>query len=61
MATPRYVIDAKGKKTEVILSLRQYQELMENLHDLAIIAERRSEKPVSLAEFKRRLKKDGLL
>ncbi len=63
MAAPqeRYVVDAKGKKTGVILSLKRYQELLEDLHDLAIVAERRAEKPISLEEMKRRLRKDGLL
>ncbi|MFA5056299.1 MAG: type II toxin-antitoxin system Phd/YefM family antitoxin [Dehalococcoidia bacterium] len=57
----QYVIDTKGKKTGVILSLKRYQQLMEDLHDLAIVAERREEKPVSLEEMKRRLKKDAIL
>jgi hypothetical protein len=52
----QFVADAKGKKTGVILSLKRYQKLMEDLRDLAVVAERRSEKPVSLDEMKRRLK-----
>jgi len=31
--------------------------LMENLHDLAVVAERRDEEPISVKEMKRRLKK----
>ena len=57
----QYIVDAKGKKTGVILSLRRYRKLMEDLHDLAVVAERRSEQPISLEEMRRRLKKDGLL
>ena len=57
----QFIVDAKGKKTGVILSLRRYRKLMEDLHDLAIVAERRSEEPISLEEMRRRLKKDGLL
>ena len=57
----QFVVDAKGKKTGVILSLKRYQKLMEDLHDLAVVAERRSEEPISLNEMKRRLKRDGLL
>ena len=57
----QFVVDAKGKKTSVILSLRRYQRLMEDLHDLVVVAERRSEKPIPLDEMKRRLKRDGLL
>lgn len=57
----QFVVDARGKKTGVILSLKQYEKLLEDLHDLAVVAERRSEKPVSLEEMKRRLKKNGVL
>ena len=57
----QFIIDTKGKKTGVILPLTQYQKLMEDLHDLAVVAERRAEEPVGLEEMKRRLKKDGLL
>lgn len=57
----KFVVDNKGKKTAVILPIEQYEQLLENLHDLAVIAERRNEKTIGLAELKRRLKKDGLL
>ena len=57
----QFVVDAKGKKTGVILSLKRYQRLMEDLHDLAVVAERRFEEPIPLDEMKRRLKRDGLL
>jgi PHD/YefM family antitoxin component YafN of YafNO toxin-antitoxin module len=57
----QYVVDPNGKKTAVILSLKRYQELMEDLHDLGVVAERRKERAISLDEMKRRLKKDGLL
>jgi hypothetical protein len=57
----QFIVDTKGKKTGIILSLSRYQKLMENLHDLAVVAERRAETPVSFLEMKRRLKKDGIL
>ena len=61
MSQAHYVIDVKGKKTGVLRSLRQYQKLMEDLHDLAVVAERKDEKPITLEEMKRRLKKDGFI
>ncbi len=57
----QFVVDGRGRKTGVILTLRQYRRLMEDLHDLAVVAERRSERSIPLAEMKRRLKRDGLL
>ncbi len=61
MAQEQYVTDTKGNKLSVILSLERYGRLMEDLHDLAIVAERRNEQPISFEEMKRRLKKDGIL
>lgn len=57
----KFVTDSKGKTISVILSYRHYKKLMEDLHDLVIIAERRDERPVSLEAMKKKLQKDGLL
>lgn len=56
----QYVFDSKGNKTGVILSLERYEQLLEDLHDLAVVAERRDEKPISFEEMKQRLEKDGV-
>lgn len=61
MAKEQFVIDRKGKKTGVLLSMDRYEQLIEDLHDLAVVAERRKEKPISLQDMKKRLKKDGSL
>lgn len=57
----RYVTNRQGKRTGIVLSLKRYSRLMEDLHDLAVVAERREEKPVGLDEMKKRLHKRGLL
>ena len=57
----QYVVDAKGKRTGVILPLKRYQQLLEDLHDLAVIAERRDEEPITLEEMRQRLRTDGIL
>jgi hypothetical protein len=57
----QYVVDGEGKKVGVILPFEEYQRMKEDLHDLAVVAERRQEGSISLEEMKRRLKKDGLL
>ena len=59
MPQAQFVVNAQGKKTGVLLSLKQYQKLLEDLHDLAVIAERRDEEPISLEEMHRRLQHDG--
>lgn len=57
----QYVVDRDGKRVGVILPFEQYQQMKEDLHDLAVVAERRDEAPISLEEMKRRLAEDGLL
>jgi hypothetical protein len=46
----QYITDANGNKTAVILAIEQYEQLLEDIHDLAIVAERRQEQPISLEE-----------
>ena len=57
----QFVVDREGKRQAVIIPLQEYQRLMEDLHDLAVVAERRDEETISLEEMKRRLREDGLL
>jgi hypothetical protein len=39
----QYVTDHNGKKTAVILPIEEFEELLEDLDDLAVLAERRDE------------------
>jgi len=57
----QYVIDDNGKKTGVILPFEQYEKLLADLHDLAVVAERRDETPITIDEMRRRLNADGAL
>ena len=42
-AQPQFITNADGEKISVILPLADYQELLDDLEDLAAIAERRDE------------------
>ncbi len=57
----QFIVDQTGKKTAVIIPLKDYRQLMEDLHDLSVVAERRHEPTISLDELKQRLVADGLL
>ncbi len=57
----QFVVDEKGRKTGVIVPVKEYQKLIEDLHDLAVVAERREEETISLDELKSRLSKDGII
>ena len=53
---PKYIVDEKGRKQSVVLPIREYEELLEDLADLALIAERRNDPTVSLESVKDRIK-----
>ncbi len=57
----KYIVDENGQKTDIILPINEYEELIEDLHDLAVIAERKDEPTISLDELKRKLQADGIL
>ena len=40
---------------------KEYEELLEDLHDLAVMAERRDEPRLSLEGFEKGLKADGII
>lgn len=60
-STLQYVIDKAGSRTAVILPIAEFEELLEDLDDLAAVAERRDEPTVSHEEFVAELKRDGKL
>jgi len=57
----RYIVDEKGEKKEVVIPIEEYEDLLEDLHDLAVIAERSDEPAVPLEEIIEKLKKNGIL
>ena len=59
MPHENYIVDEKGRKTSVILPMKDYRQLLEDLHDLSVVAERRDEAPVSFEELKKRLSLNG--
>lgn len=50
-----FVVDEKGRKRSVVLPIKEYQELLEDLADLALIAERKNEPTEPLEVVKKRL------
>ena len=58
---PKFITDENGIKQSVILPIATFQELVEDIEDLAAVAERRDEPTTSHAEFLKELKSSGLL
>jgi PHD/YefM family antitoxin component YafN of YafNO toxin-antitoxin module len=56
-AKKQYIVDEQGRKTAVVLPIQEYEQLLEDLEDLAIIAERRNEPTEPLEAVLDRLEK----
>ena len=52
----KYIVDSKGNKSAVILPIEEYNELLEDIHDLTVIAERKDDDAIPFKEVKKRLK-----
>ena len=57
----QFLTDTNGEKVAAVIPIDEYEALLEDLHDLAVVAERRNEPRISLDQVERRLKADGLL
>jgi PHD/YefM family antitoxin component YafN of YafNO toxin-antitoxin module len=57
----QYITNESGERSSVILSIEDFESLLEDLEDLAIIAKRRDEPTITHENLKKELKKDGLL
>lgn len=58
---PKYVTDSKGKQTAVILPIEEFNGLLEDLDDLAVVAERVVEPNIPHDQVVKELKSDGYL
>ena len=56
-----YVTNEAGEKTAVILPIAQFEELLEDIEDLATVAERRNEPTTSHADLLVELEQDDLI
>ncbi len=59
--TPQYLTDERGERTAIVLPIEDYEKLLEDLEDLAVVAERREEPVIPHERFKEELARDGLL
>lgn len=57
----QYVTNDAGENTAVILPIDQFQELIDDIEDLAAVAERRDEPTIPHKDLVAELKRDGLI
>jgi hypothetical protein len=51
----QFVVNEKGSKKSVLLPIKEYEQLLEDMEDLALMAERKNEPTESLDVVKKRL------
>ena len=56
----QFVTDSEGHKTAVLLDLKEWGELWEDIYDNAIADERAGETTTSLGDFEVELRAEGL-
>ena len=61
LMTTQFLTDDRGQKVAVVIPIADYESLMEDVADLAAVAERRDDDRISLNELKEQLTADGLL
>jgi len=59
--TTQYLTDESGAKVAVVIPIADYDSLMEDVADLACVAERRDDQRVSWEDVKKQLIADGLI
>ena len=57
----QYLTDEGGERTAVPVPISAWQKLLEDLEDLAFVAERREEPTIPHDQFVSELKRDGIV
>ena len=58
---PQYITNDNGEKMSVVLSMQEFENILEDFEDLAIIAERKDEKVFSHQDVLKELEQDGII
>ena len=58
---PQYITNDNGEKMSVVLSMQEFENILEDFEDLAIVAERKDEKSTSHQDILKELKQDGII
>ncbi len=57
----RYVTDDKGHKTDVLIDIESYEEMIEDIESLALIADSKNETELSIEDVKKKLERRGVI
>ncbi len=54
----KFIVDKRGRRTHAVVPLKEYEELLEDLHDLALGLSRLNEEDIPMEEAFKRLESD---
>ena len=57
----QFITDSEGATIAAVIPINEYEELMEDIEDLAVVAERKDDERVSIEDVKKQLISDGFL
>ena len=57
----RYITDEEGHPSEVVMPISEFEMLLEDLQDIAVVAERREEEPIDHQQLMDELKDAGII
>jgi len=57
----QFLTNEKGKKIAALIPIREYEDLLQDIHSAAIIERRRNAKTYPWDDLKQKLIKDGIL
>ena len=51
----KFLVDKDGRRTHAVMPIKAYEALLEDIHDAAVVIERRKEGSISIAKLKKQL------
>ena len=61
MKALEYITDESGNKKALIIPIREFEDIIEDIEDIITAYQRKDEKKVSLEKVKKNLKSKGIL
>jgi hypothetical protein len=61
MTGVRFITDEKGQKTDLVISIKDHEDIVEDLLDALLVEERKNEETIPFKKFLEQLKAEGLL
>jgi len=58
---PQYITDDSGDKVSVIITMEEFENMLEDIEDLKAVADRKDEETTSHDKFLEELRADGTL